>query len=301
MGFSGVDASRVIGQSGFAAAALFVLASVWPADPPSWLVPLVLVLISPLVGDFSATMAARYAPCMDWRACFARLAAPSKCDRCGVALSQFDMLPLVSPAALSGKCSCGSYDVPRSYGLWSGISLAGVLALFFVGWLNGDLGSSAAPMGMLLAMMPSIANDSRHGEVDPGVLALGLVGSVCSGILSIGVSAALVGLVAGSVLIAAAAGAAWMAVSPSLDGCRPFPIGVVDVAVAGGACSILRAEGIASFLVWCVPAAIVAVAVVALTRGGGRYGPAAGFQGFAFPLVPVIVGAACAAALLPVV
>lgn len=294
------DALRMAGQVAFAAAAVFVLMSAWPSDAPSWLVCAILVLCSPLVGDFAVTMSERYSPTMDWRACFRRVAAPSRCDRCGTALSQFDMVPFLSSSARTGFCSCGDYRVPGSYGSWSALTLAASLALLFAAWWTGDAGSSLAPLVVTLFFMPAVVMDVRHGEVDPAVLALGVAGSLIAGAVAQGPVGAAVGFASGLALISACGAVSWFAIAPREDGSRPFPLGRVDLWVCAGACSILGPEGLASFLIWCVPAAVLALSLVAVSLRGSAYGPV-GDGALAFPMVPVIVVASCFASLIPVV
>ena len=279
--------SRTVAQCVLALAAVSFVYATWPADAPAWLIAVLLVASSPLVGDFAMTMAVRYRPEMDARACFERLVRPSSCDSCAKPLSQLDMVPFLSRSFATGRCACGAYAVPRTYAVWSAVSASGSLALLCAGWLSGDPSLAAWSIALVLSFMAAFANDVVHGEVDPAILlppfalaafALGTSPSPLETLAVMASCAAL--LVAAGFLGRLAGGGAG----------RFFPLGWVDVAAAFACGSILDVRGFVNFSVLLVATMSLTALAARFWGREGLYGPN-GAKG-AFPAMPPIVWAA---------
>ena len=245
-----------------------------------------LAAASPLVGEFSMTMAYRYRPGMGVAEAASRLLRPSSCDSCSRVLSQWDILPVVPYVVRGGRCSCRAFKVPADCTLvgLTALSLA-VATLIAVRIQGAPLAAACVPLALVMAYMPAMVADVVHGECDeavallpiPLLLALHPYGMGMA--LACGLGSAL--LVVGSALFAAL-------IRRSLS---PFPLGTVDVAIAFGAGCVLDVPRLVSANVFLLPAAALSYVAVrwAGRRVAGRYGPDGEEGATAFPMVPAIV------------
>lgn len=126
-----------------------------------WLIPSGLFFIfGTLIGSFLNVVVLRYNTGKG-------LGGRSSCQSCGRQLAWFELLPILSFVALSGKCKVCSSTISLQYPL-----VEGVTGLLFLGlFLKGVVGVELVIVAVIGALLISIAvYDARHGIIPDGLV-----------------------------------------------------------------------------------------------------------------------------------
>ena len=230
-----------------------------------------LVAASPLVGEFAATMAYRYESGMSLRDAGARFLRPSRCDACGIALTQWDILPVVPYAVRRGRCSCRKFAVPATCTL-AGIATTCTSAAILAGALATGT-DALAPLALFVSFVPAVVADLAHGEVDEWLLVLPTAAALFLLPDPLWLGPAMAALLAVNL---------WsMGLFARLAAGRgAFGVGVVDVAAAAVTGLYLTFQDAVSASVWFLGLAALSHALVRIPAarrlmpaGGAAYGP----------------------------
>ncbi len=115
---------------------------------PDWVWPAGLGIVGAIIGSFLATLVIR------WPQGRSVIAGRSACDSCGNTLTAWDLIPLVSALAASGKCrNCGSAIDPRHWQIELGCALLGAITGVAT---PGPIGIAGAIFGWLLLTLAAL-------------------------------------------------------------------------------------------------------------------------------------------------
>ena len=137
--------------------------------------PLGLGVLGAILGSFVATLALRWPDGRD-------MGGRSACDACGRRLGPFELIPLVSVAALAGRCRTCRSPISPYHG--NAEALAAVIG-GLSGWLSpGAEGVAGAVFGWLLVTLALL--DLRAWWLPDPVTALLAAGGIATGLLGLG-------------------------------------------------------------------------------------------------------------------